>query len=80
MTTGAYERGFGIHDKLINLYRDDFSTYFDKAKSFYIRYLTSGDESLLEESDRYFELAKSVNPYIDQDIIDTKRHADSTVR
>ncbi|UCD93791.1 MAG: hypothetical protein JSU69_08450 [Candidatus Zixiibacteriota bacterium] len=80
MTIGAYERGFGIHDKLIGLYPNDFSTYFDKAKSYYIRYLTSRDENLLAESDRYFGLARSVNPYIDKDIIDTKRHADSTVR
>jgi 4-amino-4-deoxy-L-arabinose transferase-like glycosyltransferase len=80
MITGAYERGFGILDKLITLYPDDFSTYFDKAKSFYIRYLSNRDEELLKESDHYFELAKSLNPYIDKDIIEAKKHADSTVR
>lgn len=80
LATGAVNRGLGMYDKLISLYPDDFSMYFEKARAYYILHLMNRNQELLGEADRYFELARSVNPYIEQDIVEAKKHVDSLSR
>nr|MBN2277027.1 hypothetical protein [candidate division Zixibacteria bacterium] len=79
MAKGAVSSGFSMIDRLIALYPDDFSTYFDKGRANYLFYLTNGTPQFLKEADRYFGLATERNPYIEKDIEYAKRHADSLV-
>jgi len=74
---GATDRGYAVDDRLIELYPDDYSMYFEKARAYYLFYATNRNRRLLEEANRYFGMAKSVNPYIDDDIINTIRYTDS---
>jgi hypothetical protein len=71
------EKGFRIFDKLISLYPDDFSIYFDRALWHYHLYLLTSDDSMMSESDFYFKKAVSLNPYISPNIANAKMHADT---
>jgi len=77
MACGALQSGFNLIDRLISLYPDDFSTYFDKGRANYLFYLRSGNSQFLKDSKYYFQLAREHNPYIQKDIEYTKTHADS---
>jgi hypothetical protein len=69
--------GLKIYDKLISLYSDDFSLYYKKAMALYFLYRTSGNTGYLHDAERFFEMARSRNPYIGPDIAAGRRYADS---
>jgi hypothetical protein len=66
--TDNYSKCFDVHDKLINLYPDDFTRYYDKALLYYRLYLSGNNTTFKTKADEYFSMAREINPYIDEDI------------
>lgn len=77
---GRTPKGFETLYKLLSLYPRDFGLYFEKARLLYDYHFLSGDEKFLYEAERFFQKAKSLNPYLNDDIVKAKKRAASRYR
>jgi len=75
-----FKEGLAICDRLLEYYPDDFALWFDKAVYCYKLYRTNHDAAMLAESERLFNRALDLNPYLGEDIALAKKQADEATR
>lgn len=77
--TGNIDKGLDIYAKLMTIYPNDYSLYFDLALLQYKIYLMTGKKDKLEQSSMLFRKAVDINPCIDKDIIRAKKQAEQGI-
>ena len=70
------DKGLDVYTKLMALYPDDYSLYFDLALLQYKIYLMTGKKENLEKSSLLFKMAIDLNPSINTDVIRAKKQAE----
>jgi tetratricopeptide (TPR) repeat protein len=75
-----FKEGLAICDRLLEYYPGDFSLWFDKAVYCYKLYRSNHDAAMLAESERLFNRALELNPYLGEDIALAKKQADEATR